>query len=452
MYGRAHTPGKEGARAKPPPCVNVPKFLVHVTQRRRIRTASCVGPLARGSFAVRQSMGSATTNAEQQRYVPLRNLGKGSFGEVALVQDNKNSRCVAMKIMKMPEDGQALARVNREIAILEQLDHPHIVTLFEVERNTPGYLYLIMQFLEGGSLESLLELGGALTEPEGRVLARQLLSALRYVHSLDVLHRDIKPDNVMASNPITRATLEQAQWKFCDFGFARRFDRAKHQPRVKRMLTPSKLRSPARNTNGSSSSSKDLASSSAKQPLRSQSSKDLPSSPVLQPLRTPDTSQRSQPPSLRDSTTELSEGSIALTEISVVGTEQFMAPELRDVLGEMARHSAAGTALPLATIKPAASPMLDIFSFGRMLQNALTGIPPDAGYMGAFFVYALPSRLVCRTHKLRSKSRLSADAQGLLAGLLDQEPGARLSAEKAHDHKWVQEGQPLVQGVTFSRK
>ena len=406
-----------------------------------------------------------TTNTDQQRYKPLRNLGKGSFGEVVLVQDNKNHRCVAMKIMKMPEESSALARVNREIAILEQLNHPHIVTLFEVERNSPGYLYLIMQFLEGGSLESLLELGGALTEPEGRVLARQLLSALTYVHSLDVLHRDIKPENVMAANPITRATLEQACWKFCDFGFARRIDRnEKRKPRMKRMLTPSKRSQAPESTSSPRPATPSAAppplgkeggppSSPPQKPLWSPSSKGgPPSSPAQPPLRTPDTSQRSQPPSLRDSTTELSEASITLTEISVVGTEQFMAPELRGVLGEMARHSAAGTALPLAAIKPAASPMLDLYSFGRMLQNALTGIPPEAGYVGAFFVYALPSRLACRAHKLRSKSGLSAEARDLLAGLLDLDPSARLTAEKAHGHKWVREGQPQVQGVTVTRK
>ncbi|MEO8140945.1 MAG: protein kinase, partial [Gemmatimonadota bacterium] len=113
--------------------------------------------------------------------------------------DLKHARKVAVKVLR-PELAASLGpdRFLREIKIAAQLQHPHILPLLD-SGEADGFLYYVMPFIEGESLRERLTKKGELPVPEATRLLRDVADALSYAHSRGVVHRDIKPDNVMLS-------------------------------------------------------------------------------------------------------------------------------------------------------------------------------------------------------------------------------------------------------------
>jgi len=133
------------------------------------------------------------------RYILGRELGRGGMATVYLAEDLRHRRKVAVKVLRAdlaatlgPE------RFVREIEIAAQLQHPHILPVLD-SGDAEGFLYYVMPYVEGESLGERLKRRGKLPAPEVVRLLSEIADALAYAHQHGVVHRDIKPDNVLLS-------------------------------------------------------------------------------------------------------------------------------------------------------------------------------------------------------------------------------------------------------------
>ena len=146
------------------------------------------------------------------RYRIDREVGVGGMATVYLAHDLKHDRKVALKVLR-PELAAAMGtdRFPREIHIIAQLHHPHILPLYD-SGEAQGFLYYVMPFVEGESLRARLARTGELPINETVRLLHEIADALAYAHARGIVHRDIKPDNVMLSGRHAAVT---------DFGVAK---------------------------------------------------------------------------------------------------------------------------------------------------------------------------------------------------------------------------------------
>lgn len=137
-----------------------------------------------------------------KRYVAIKKIGKGGFGTTYLAVDiaNKNSYCVVKQLEPAtanPESYKtALNLFNREAKILAQLDHVQIPKLLDYFEEG-GQFYLIQEFILGKNLEREIKKGTLYPESSAKKFLRNILPVLQYVHSQKVIHRDIKPGNIL---------------------------------------------------------------------------------------------------------------------------------------------------------------------------------------------------------------------------------------------------------------
>jgi tetratricopeptide (TPR) repeat protein len=146
------------------------------------------------------------------RYTLERELGRGGMATVYLAQDHRHRRHVAIKILR-PEVAASLGsqRFLREIQIAAHLTHPHILPLHD-SGETGDLLYYVMPFVEGESLRERLDRAGALPLAEAIRITREVSDALAYAHRHGIVHRDIKPGNIL---------LQSGHAVVADFGIAR---------------------------------------------------------------------------------------------------------------------------------------------------------------------------------------------------------------------------------------
>jgi len=146
------------------------------------------------------------------RYRLGRELGRGGMARVYLAHDTKHGRDVAIKVIR-PELSVSLGhdRFLREIEIAARLRHPNIVPLYD-SGEVAGTLYFVMPFEDGPSLRERLRVDGAFAIPDALGILRDVARALAHAHAHGVVHRDVKPDNVMLSGGAAVVT---------DFGIAK---------------------------------------------------------------------------------------------------------------------------------------------------------------------------------------------------------------------------------------
>jgi serine/threonine protein kinase/tetratricopeptide (TPR) repeat protein len=141
-----------------------------------------------------------------------RELGRGGMATVFLAQDVKHDRIVALKILH-PDLAASMGaeRFLREIKLAARLNHPHILPLFD-SGAADGFLYYVMPYVEGESLRERLDRQSQLPVEEALHIARTMAAGLDYAHRQGVVHRDVKPENVM---------LHEGEAMIMDFGIAK---------------------------------------------------------------------------------------------------------------------------------------------------------------------------------------------------------------------------------------
>src|SRR5918996_6513031 len=153
--------------------------------------------------------------AVSDRYTIDRELGRGGMAVVYLARDRKHDRPVAIKILRSEiVAGEFAQRFLREIQIQARLQHPHILPLLDsgtTEEASPRPFY-VMPYVDGETLRQRLTREGPLPEAEALRLVRETGEALHYAHGEGLIHRDVKPENVL---------LSQGHTLVADFGIAR---------------------------------------------------------------------------------------------------------------------------------------------------------------------------------------------------------------------------------------
>jgi serine/threonine protein kinase len=147
------------------------------------------------------------------RYLLVRELGRGGMATVFLATDLKHDRPVAFKVLH-PDLAQSLGpeRFQREIRLAARLQHPHILTVHD-SGETAGHLWFTMPFVEGETLRERLRRERQLSLDDALRIGRQAAQALQYAHEHGVVHRDVKPENLL----LTR----DGNTLVADFGIAR---------------------------------------------------------------------------------------------------------------------------------------------------------------------------------------------------------------------------------------
>src|SRR5437762_5501386 len=132
------------------------------------------------------------------RYRIVRKLGSGGMANVYLAEDQELGRRVAIKILneRHAGDAQFVERFRREAKNAAGLPHPNIVSIYDRDE-AEGTYYISMEYLEGRSLKELILARGPAPIPVAIDYARQVLAALRVAHRQGLVHRDIKPHNVL---------------------------------------------------------------------------------------------------------------------------------------------------------------------------------------------------------------------------------------------------------------
>jgi serine/threonine protein kinase len=178
---------------------------------------------------------SSVVDALQSRYRLERELGRGGMATVYLAHDLRHDRRVAVKVLR-PELSDLIGRDRflREIEIAARLQHPNILPLFD-SGSAPGALYYVMPYVDGESLRDRLDREKQLSLDEALAIAGEIADALAYAHRQGVVHRDIKPGNILLSGASTGGPVaDRGHALVADFGIARAIRAAGTESRTTR--------------------------------------------------------------------------------------------------------------------------------------------------------------------------------------------------------------------------
>jgi class 3 adenylate cyclase/tRNA A-37 threonylcarbamoyl transferase component Bud32 len=155
------------------------------------------------------------TSSNEDRYRLIEKIGSGGMAEVYLAYDEFLQREVAFKVLdrKYAENKEAIERFRREARNAASLHHPNIVATHDRGETEHGTYYIVMEYMEGGTLEDLIAREGPLAPREAAEIAIEISDALQAAHEGGVIHRDIKPQNILLS--------KTGEAKVADFGIAR---------------------------------------------------------------------------------------------------------------------------------------------------------------------------------------------------------------------------------------
>ncbi|CAN7993895.1 unnamed protein product [Ixodes pacificus] len=167
--------------------------------------------------AASESLPSSFDISQRYQIFPDEVLGSGQFGIVYGGVHRTSSRAVAIKVIdKLRFPTKQEAQLKNEVAILQNIHHPGVVNL-EKMFETAERIFVVMEKLKGDMLEMILSSEkGRLSERTTKFLIYQILIALKHLHSKNIVHCDLKPENVLLSSD-----SDFPQVKLCDFGFAR---------------------------------------------------------------------------------------------------------------------------------------------------------------------------------------------------------------------------------------
>ncbi|XP_017345773.1 serine/threonine-protein kinase ULK2 isoform X1 [Ictalurus punctatus] len=149
-------------------------------------------------------------------------IGHGAFAVVFKGRHKKKTDWeVAIKSINKKNLSKSQILLGKEIKILKELQHENIVALYDVQE-TPNFVFLVMEFCNGGDLADYLQAKGTLREDTLRVFLQQIAAAMRILNSKGIIHRDLKPQNILLSyNGRKKSSVSGIRIKIADFGFAR---------------------------------------------------------------------------------------------------------------------------------------------------------------------------------------------------------------------------------------
>lgn len=153
------------------------------------------------------------SNMIADRYMVVASLGEGGMADVFLAMDTILNREVAVKVLRgeLSEDPVALLRFLREASAVSKLHHPNVVEVYDVgEYDNKNYI--VMEYIRGRTLKQMILQRGALPKDEAVEIMKQLVSAVNHAHENNIIHRDIKPQNILVKDDGTV--------KITDFGIA----------------------------------------------------------------------------------------------------------------------------------------------------------------------------------------------------------------------------------------
>jgi len=144
-------------------------------------------------------------------------LGTGTFSRVRIARHKGGGKYLALKILKKSEiiRLKQVDHIMSEKAILQAINHPMIITLYGTSQDDLN-LYMYMEFVSGGELFSHLRRAGRFTNDTGKFFAGSIVLALQHLHALDIVYRDLKPENLLLD--------EFGYLKITDFGFAKKVE------------------------------------------------------------------------------------------------------------------------------------------------------------------------------------------------------------------------------------
>lgn len=156
------------------------------------------------------------------RYHILKKLGEGGMGRVYLAEHVKMGRKSALKVLHpgMVKDLDAITRFNREAANASRITHPNVAAVYDFGETPDGLIYLAMEFVDGESLATVIERDGPLPPKRAAEIVRQTGEALAVAHEVGLVHRDLKPDNILLVPTRDGGDLV----KVVDFGIAKAAD------------------------------------------------------------------------------------------------------------------------------------------------------------------------------------------------------------------------------------
>merc|ERR1719300_1771657 len=148
----------------------------------------------------------------------MKKLGAGNFGLVRLCYRKTDRKQFAVKIIhkKRLKKSREQAALDREVEIMRTVKHQYCVTL-EAIYETPNHLYLVLEYCKGGELFEMIVQQGQYTESQASAVVRQVTQALHYLHSVGIVHRDVKPENILLVESSPDSIV-----KLSDFGLANR--------------------------------------------------------------------------------------------------------------------------------------------------------------------------------------------------------------------------------------
>ena len=150
-------------------------------------------------------------------------VGSGGMSSVYRAHDSLLERHVALKVMheQLLGEGDHVERFRREARLAAQLSHPNIVTVID-RGEQEGRQFIVFEYVEGENLKALIEREAPLSEREAIELALQVVDGLAFAHANGLVHRDVKPQNVLLT--------EDGRAKVTDFGIARSIDVGSRRP------------------------------------------------------------------------------------------------------------------------------------------------------------------------------------------------------------------------------
>ena len=153
--------------------------------------------------------------SEDDRYRLIRQIGSGGMADVYLAYDEVLEREVAFKVLdrKHAQNTEAVKRFRREARSAASLSHPNIVSIHDWGETEDGTYYIVMEYMEGRTLEDLIQREGPLSPERATEVTLQVARALSAAHESGVIHRDVKPQNILLS--------KTGEAKVADFGIAR---------------------------------------------------------------------------------------------------------------------------------------------------------------------------------------------------------------------------------------